>query len=68
MPIVRVTMLAGRSREQKSALAKDVTHALVHRCGADAACVNILFEDVELDHWIAGSDAIAQSEGSEGQS
>lgn len=59
MPIVRITIGAGRSPEQKSALARDITHALIRQCGADAANINILFEDVELDHWLVGSDAIA---------
>lgn len=60
MPIVRVTMAAGRNKEQKSALARDITEALMRRCGADASNVNILFEDVELDDWLVGSDAISE--------
>ena len=60
MPIVRVTMAAGRSKEQKTALARDITEALMRRCGADASNVNILFEDVELDHWLVGSDVISE--------
>ena len=49
MPIVRVTMGAGRTPEQKSAVARDITKALLRHCGAEAANINILFEDVELD-------------------
>ena len=41
---------AGRSKEQKSALARDIAEALMRRCGVDASNVNVLFEDVELDH------------------
>lgn len=62
MPIVRVTMAAGRTQKQKSALARDITDALMRQCGADAANINILFEDVELDQWLVGSDAIAERE------
>jgi phenylpyruvate tautomerase PptA (4-oxalocrotonate tautomerase family) len=41
-------------------LARDITEALMCRCGADASNVNILFEGVELDHWLVGSDAISE--------
>ncbi|MGI9511904.1 MAG: tautomerase family protein [Anderseniella sp.] len=58
MPIVRITLAAGRSSEQKSALAKDFSQALMFHCGAPAEGINILFEDVELEQWIVGSDAI----------
>ena len=67
MPIVRVTMGAGRTPEQKSALARDITHALMRHCAADAANINILFEDVELDHWLVGSDAIAEPKDGSGE-
>ena len=58
MPIVRVTMGAGRTPEQKMAVARDLTEALMRHCGAEAANINILFEDVELDQWIVGNDAV----------
>lgn len=61
-------MAAGRSREQKSALAKDITQAVIRHCGADAANINILFEDVELDHWLVGSDTIVEQMDNNGES
>lgn len=32
----------------------------MRHCGAGAANVNILFEDLEMDHWLVGSDTIAE--------
>ena len=63
MPIVHITLAAGRSNEKKSALAKDITHALMLHCNAPAEGINILFEDVEHDQWIVGSDIIDESVG-----
>lgn len=68
MPIVRITLATGRSNEQKSAVAKDITQALMLHCGAPAEGVNILFEDVELDNWIVGSDAIDEPASNKGGS
>lgn len=59
MPIVHVKMAAGRTQSQKTALARDITDALMRRCDAAPENINILFEDVPLEHWLTGSDAIA---------
>ena len=54
MPIVRITLAIGRSNEQKSAVAKDITQALMLCCGAPAEGVNILFEEVEFENILKG--------------
>ena len=55
MPVIRVELLAGRTREQKRAFAKAVTDAFVAtRCGVPQS-VQVIFHDVEKDNWgIAG--------------
>ena len=48
-------MAAGRSKGQKPAFVRDFTAALMRQCGAETANVNILFEDVELDHCLSAA-------------
>ncbi len=59
MPIVRVTIAKGRDADQKRAAAEAITDALVAHCGAEAAHVYILFEEIDRDAWIAGGEARA---------
>jgi 4-oxalocrotonate tautomerase len=60
MPIVRVSLGARRSQEQKRALAKDFTEALMRHCDAEPKNINIIFEDVPLDDWLVGTDTVDQ--------
>lgn len=60
MPIVHIKMAVGRTQSQKTALARDITEALMRQCDAAPENINILFEDVPLEHWLTGSDAIAK--------
>ena len=55
MPILRVEMLSGRSREQKKELAEVLTRetARIAKCAPSA--INIVFVDVEREDWaVAG--------------
>ena len=61
MPIVRVSLGAGRSQAQKRCVAKEFTEALMRHCGAEPENINILFEDVPLEQWIVGTDTVDQS-------
>jgi 4-oxalocrotonate tautomerase len=55
MPVVRVTMWKGRSKEQKAKLAQAITRAMVEIAGTTPEHVHIIFEDVEKEDWaIAG--------------
>ncbi len=55
MPVVRISMWRGRTREQKEKLAEAITRALVEIAGTEAEQVHIIFEDVEKSNWaIAG--------------
>ncbi|MBM3571977.1 MAG: 4-oxalocrotonate tautomerase [Alphaproteobacteria bacterium] len=51
MPMIRVEMFAGRSREQKRAFTKAVTDAFVQTCGGTPQSVQVVFFDVEKDDW-----------------
>jgi 4-oxalocrotonate tautomerase len=51
MPTIRVELFAGRTREQKAALAAALTEATVRMLGGSADSVDILFFDIERHDW-----------------
>jgi 4-oxalocrotonate tautomerase len=61
MPIVTIKMYEGRTLEQKRALAKAVTDAVVRTTGATPEGTFVVIEDVKFEHWatagILASDA-----------
>jgi len=50
MPVVRVTWWAGRTCEQKTQVAKDITEAMVKQ-GIPPEATQVVFEDVPLENW-----------------
>ena len=46
MPMIRVEMFAGRTAEQKRALAKALTEAFTSTCGGTVQSVHIVIDDV----------------------
>jgi 4-oxalocrotonate tautomerase len=63
MPTIHVEMFAGRTLEQKRALAHALTQATVQTLGGSADAVDIIFTDVQRHDWATGgrlwSDAAA---------
>jgi len=63
MPTIHVEMFAGRTVEQKRALAKALTEATVTTLGGQPEAVDVVFVDVERQNWATGgqlwSDAVA---------
>ena len=56
MPIIRVEMFKGRTREQKRALAEELTAAFVRVAGGKPESVTILMNDVDKEDWaVAGA-------------
>lgn len=56
MPTLRVEMFAGRTVEQKRALARELTDATVRALGVPASAVEVLFFDIERHDWaVAGT-------------
>lgn len=51
MPVVNIQLLSGRSKDQKSKIAKAVTDAMVEIGGAKPEGVHVIFSDVEKDDW-----------------
>ncbi|MGI6246147.1 MAG: 2-hydroxymuconate tautomerase [Pseudochelatococcus sp.] len=55
MPLAEITLIEGRSPEQKKALFREVTEAIVRAVGAPPDTVRIVIREVPAEHWaIAG--------------
>jgi 4-oxalocrotonate tautomerase len=51
MPTIHVELFAGRTTEQKRALAAALTEATVRVLGGSADAVDVIFRDVERSDW-----------------
>lgn len=54
MPTIHVELFAGRTVEQKRALAQALTEATVRTLGGSPDSVDIIFRDVERHDWSTG--------------
>lgn len=54
MPTIRVELFAGRTVEQKRALAQALTEATVRTLGGSPDAVDVIFTDVERHDWATG--------------
>lgn len=54
MPTIRVELFAGRTVEQKRALAQALTEATVRTLGGSADSVDVVFQDIERHDWASG--------------
>ena len=54
MPTIHVELFAGRTLEQKRALAQALTDATVKTLGGSADSVDVIFRDVERHDWATG--------------
>jgi len=54
MPIVKVEMFEGRSKEQKAKLSQALTDAVVDVTGASPEAVWVVIDDVKKDNWAFG--------------
>jgi len=54
MPMVQITMLTGRTAEQKRKLAKRITDALVEEAGARPEAIIVAFHEVSKESYASG--------------
>lgn len=54
MPTIRVELFAGRTPEQKRALAAALTEATVRTLGTSPESVDVIFQDVQRCDWATG--------------
>ncbi len=60
MPLVEITIAAGRTPEQLRALIHDVTYAVHGAVAAPVANVRVVVREVPLTHWAAGDVTLAE--------
>ncbi len=66
MPIVRIDLLAGRSREAKDLLIANVTRAVVDSIGCPVEAVQVLLNEVDRADWARGGVSHAQRDAARG--
>lgn len=59
MPLVHITMLAGRSIEQKRKLARRITDAMIEEAGARREAIVITFDEVSKENYASGGTLLA---------
>jgi len=59
MPIVQITMLSGRTAEQKRKLAERITDAMVEEVGARREVVVVTFHEVSKESYASGGVLMA---------
>ena len=59
MPFVDIRLVGSATREQKAAIAADVTQSLVERLGKPAAAVQIVISEGSPENYAAGGQLIA---------
>jgi 4-oxalocrotonate tautomerase len=62
MPFVDIRLAGSATREQKAAIAADVTQSLVARLGKPAAAVQIVISEVSPENYAAGGHLIVDRE------
>lgn len=59
MPVIRVEMFSGKSREQKRKLAQQVTNTFVEVTGVKPEHVTVLFSEMEMEDWAVAGKLVA---------
>lgn len=54
MPTIRVELFEGRTAEQKSALAHELTQACVRVLGGNPGGIDVVFYDIRKSDWATG--------------
>ncbi len=59
MPMVQVTMLAGRTTDQKRKIAKRITDALVEEAGVRREAIIVAFHEVSKESYASAGELMA---------
>ena len=54
MPVVHVNLIKGRTKEQKAAMADEISETIHKHSGAPKEVVIVTFNDVDTDSWATG--------------
>jgi 4-oxalocrotonate tautomerase len=66
MPLVHISMAAGRSAEQKTALLEAVTAAVHESIGAPIASIRVWITEFDPAHYMAGGVLLDERDGGTG--
>ena len=66
MPLVEVTMVEGRTRDQVRALITSLTAAVCETLDAPREAVRIVVREVPSTHWAAGDVTVAERQARRG--
>ena len=58
MPLVQITMLEGRTVDQKRRIAKRITDALVEEAGAHCEAITVTFHEVSKESYASGGELL----------
>ena len=67
MPLVQITMLAGRTSEQKRKLAKRITEVMVEEAGARREAIVVAFHEVSKESYASGGVLMSDKEHHDGK-
>lgn len=59
MPLVQITMLAGRTTDQKRKIAKRITDVLVEEAGARREAIVVAFHEVAKESYASGGELMS---------
>jgi 4-oxalocrotonate tautomerase len=59
MPLIEVTMMEGRTVEQKRKMVADVTTAVETALGAQRQTIRVAIREIPAEHWAVGGETIA---------
>ncbi|MBE3593786.1 MAG: 2-hydroxymuconate tautomerase family protein [Candidatus Carbobacillus altaicus] len=60
MPLIQITLLEGRTEEQKEALIEEVTLAVHRSIGAPLESIRIALYELPKSHWAVGGKTMAK--------
>ena len=63
MPVIRVEMFKGRTKDQKREMVKELTDSFIKTCGGTPESVHIVITDVDMEDWGVAGDLCADKYG-----
>lgn len=60
MPVIEVTLVEGRTTEQKNGLIRALTNAAHESIGAPLQTVRVILREIPLSHFAVGGETFAQ--------
>jgi 4-oxalocrotonate tautomerase len=62
MPLIQITMVEGRTVEQKRELARELTDTFARVAGAKPGSIWVTFDELPADSWATGGTLLADQQ------